>query len=107
MIDSVKIGTVVYDVQDDVENLHDFSGDQRIALWGHYKVDTSEILIANQLGPQQKVRVLWHEILHGVMSHAGIDDQSEQLIEVLAYGIVDLLRNNPDLVKLTLGNEKQ
>ena len=43
--------------------------------------------------------VLLHEAIHGVLSHAGIE-HDEGTVQALGYGLVDLLRDNPDLVRL-------
>lgn len=91
----IKIGGTVYPVIDK-EDLHD----NHKELYGWIKFNTMEILIDTDLGPQARYTVLWHEIVHGVLQHAGIEDHNEQMVCALGYGIVQVLRDNPELLAL-------
>ena len=105
MISSVKIGPFNYPVSI-VENLHDFDGNQKVPLWGHIKHSALSIELSDILCEDRSIQVLWHEILHGVLNQAS-QDQPEEIIDALATGIVQILRDNLDLIELTVGkNEK-
>jgi len=40
---------------------------------------------------------LWHEIVHGILYAAGQTDHDEVLTDAIAHGIVQVLRDNPEL----------
>jgi len=93
--DKIRIGWVNYDVISDVNlNLEGASGQIR------YLKD--EIALMPNLAPQAQCFVLWHEIAHGILMAAGVEEHDEQTINVLAHGIIQVLRDNPDLVMTTL-----
>ncbi len=56
-----------------------------------------EIQIASKQQPLFERATLMHEIMHGLAKHTGTT-LSEKQIEALAYSLVTLLRDNPDLV---------
>jgi hypothetical protein len=91
----IKIGGVDYPVSDR-DDLHD----NHKPLYGWIKFNTMEILINSELGPQARYTVLWHEIVHGILNHAGFDEQDEKLVCALGHGLVQVLRDNPELLKL-------
>ena len=64
---------------------------------GRIRYSRARITVARHLGPQAARLTLWHEIMHGILTHAGLTDQSEQVIEALANGVVQVLRDNPEL----------
>jgi hypothetical protein len=90
LIDSVKIGGQIFAVKQ-IENLQDSDGTK---LDGNIKYSSSEILLESTLDSYGKIQVLWHEILHGICSHAGIKDESELLIDALAHGIIAVIIDN-------------
>lgn len=91
----IKIGSTTYLVIDR-EDLHD----NHKTLYGWIRHDTSEILIEKDVGPQKRYIVLWHEIVHGILHNAGIEDHEERMVLALGHGIVQVLRDNPDLLAL-------
>lgn len=102
MIDTVKLGPVVYAVRQ-VENLHDFRPDgSRIDLNGRILHNECEMHLETKMHPQRARLVLWHEIVHGILSNAGVEDHDEKLVEALSIGLVEALRDNPALVALTV-----
>jgi hypothetical protein len=102
MIDTLKIGAVKYTVKER-DDLHTTSDDGRkLALHGHIVWASAEIRIASDQTDDMKVCTLWHEALHGILQNAGQDDHPEALIIALGYGIVALLRENPQLAELTI-----
>lgn len=100
-IPSVKIGPMRYPISE-VDDLHDFDGDKRIDLWGHIKHSNTQIELRSSLSDQRKLQVLWHEILHGILSDAGYGEHNEQHLDALATGLIQLLRDNPQLVNETI-----
>jgi hypothetical protein len=94
MLDAIKIGGIRYAVVADnrlIDSLR--SGEMR-----HMR---AEIAVLPDATPELLPQTLWHEVLHGVLLHAGIKDHDETQIDVIAYGIVQVLRDNPALVELT------
>lgn len=91
MIDSVKIGGITYAITRDA-TLPDtgFAGQIR-----HHRC---QIVIADNLHPVAAQQVLWHEIVHGIMQHAGIAEQPESLVEAISYGVTQVLRDNPGIL---------
>jgi len=69
-------------------------------LNGWIKYDPSKILLNKKLGKQNRRVVLWHEILHAILEQAGFQEHDETQLIALSYGIVQVLRDNPDLRNL-------
>lgn len=88
----IKVGAIVYQVEI-VDDLRD--GDQKLSGWIRHT--DSLILLEAALSSQMGRHVLWHEIIHSIFEQAGIDDQDERIIQVLAYGIMGVLKDNPCL----------
>lgn len=105
MIDHLKIGPVNYTVKEQ-DDLHT-TGKRGIKKWlaGHVIYADGVIKVANDQAPDMKVALVWHEALHALLYHAGHSEQNEQHIMALGYGLVQLIRDNPHLVKMTLGEE--
>lgn len=102
----VQIGPISYTVKE-VDDLHTTDADgKKKWLHGHIVYDDAKINVANDQCDDMKVATIWHEILHGMLDQAGIDDHPEALIRMLGYGLVRLLRDNPDLVQATIVKEK-
>lgn len=100
MIDSVKIGAVRFSVAEHAD-LHVERDGSKVHLNGHILHDKGQIKVASDLCTDVKIATIWHEALHGILTIAGCDDQPEKVIEILGYGLVSLIRDNPDLVRLT------
>lgn len=47
-------------------------------------------------------RLLMHEVIHALMYERGLKDDTynEQIVDTVAAGVVNLIRQNPDLVRL-------
>ena len=100
MIDKVKIGPITYAIARD-----DTLGDSGFA--GQIRYFRSAIAISGDLKPQFALLTLWHEIVHGIMTNAGIphDEQKESLVDAIAYGVLQVIVDNPDLVNITRAEE--
>lgn len=89
----IRIGAIDFQIKV-AKDLRD--GDLKLNGWIRY--DDSKVLLEKELGPQAEYITLWHEILHGLLTQGGIAEQEEKIVEVLAHGIVSVLRDNPWLV---------
>jgi len=87
----VKVGPMTYTVMN-VEDLR--QGDQ--SLDGCCKNSTCEIFLDAGLCDQAARVTLWHEIMHVILMQAGLCEvMTEQLCEVMAHGVMDVLEDNP------------
>ena len=61
----------------------------------------NQILIRQGMAHEKRRIVLLHEIYHAVFQKLGFDEamQDEQLINVIASSIIQLLRENPEMAK--------
>lgn len=65
--------------------------------YGTYSSDNSEICISETDGVehQRRCQTLWHEILHGIRAHAGLEiENEEEVVEMYAKGIYQVLQDN-------------
>lgn len=87
----VKIGPIRFRVEE-VKGLTDPEGSHK--LNGNILYNACKIRIEQEMDPQQKAVCVWHEVIHGILSLADVD-HDEKIPEVLAYGIVAALEDNP------------
>lgn len=92
----IQIGGIRYAVVTH-HNLVDDNGVTR--LDGHIKYSASEIRIDDDLRPQARRATIWNEVLHGILTHAGVKKHDESLVEALTYGLMSVLRDNPWLAE--------
>ena len=98
----IKIGPVGYKVIEK-DDLHFVDGDgKKSGLHGHILWSEAEIRVAGDQSEQVKVVTVWHEVIHGILNNAGINDHPEQVVLALGFGIVQLIRDNPDLIRATI-----
>ena len=90
--ESVRIGGVEYEVIDNVAGLNDGQN----VLAGEINYNDSVIRLNEVVaGHQMKCITLWHEILHGIRNHAGIEIADEEtVVELFARGIYQVLQDN-------------
>lgn len=65
--------------------------------YGLFKGDDSEIWLSTTDGTehQRQCQTLWHEILHGIRAHAGLEiEDEEEVVEMFARGIYQVLQDN-------------
>lgn len=98
---SIKIGAIHYRVEE-IPNLGDDSG----KLDGRISHGLARIQIEDDLNPQGKVHTLLHEIVHAVATQLGHPKLDEGLVDAIAYGAYQVLRDNPILVKAIAKPEK-
>lgn len=99
MIKNVQIGPILYTINEQEDCWQEGSNGEVIRYLGYHDSNTSEINIFSKLPPQKKGAVVIHEILHAILENAGFEgEHPEPLIDTIAYGILDLLRQNPNFV---------
>lgn len=89
---SVRIGGVEYEIIDNVYGLNDGLN----VLAGEINYNDSVIKLNDVIGGHQmKCITLFHEILHGIRNHAGIEIENEEtVVEMFARGIYQVLQDN-------------
>lgn len=101
MIDHLQIGPLRYAIRE-VQDLHDI-GNKGKKQWLYGQIRWRELVIqleANQ-ADDRKVATLWHEALHGIVDATG-HEHDEHVIDALAFGLVQLIRDNPGLIAMTV-----
>lgn len=94
-IESISIGPIDYHCEE-VLRLVDHNAKK---LDGWIQFNECLIQIDLDLDPQRKFVVLWHEILHAILSQAEIElENDEKVISVLSYGIAQVLRDNSEIM---------
>ena len=103
-IKTVWIGGIPYSVQ-----VRDglISQDGTAVLWGEIIHSKQIINIDATQEPEHQVVTLLHEIMHGLLTQAGIKEHSEQILETLSYGLVAVLFSNPELRELLIANAER
>ncbi len=71
-------------------------------LYGYIQGDKMQISIEKNMQPQMKTAVLIHEVIHGILDQAGVSEHDEQLINILTYGFIGVMRQNPELAQLVI-----
>ena len=90
--ESVRIGGVEYAVQYEPNLRKDNN-----LLYGAINYDESTITLSQTDGTGHQMRciTLWHEILHGIRNHAGIQiENEEEVVDMFARGIYQVLQDN-------------
>jgi hypothetical protein len=97
----VRIGPIDFEVVS-VDGLTDAEGSRKLS--GHISYDHCKIELEQRISEQAKYLVFWHEVFHAIFTQYGLEPEGEEkLIDALANGIVDFLRDNPTL-KLEVGD---
>lgn len=76
----------------------DLVNDEGTPLWGHYRVGTREILVEKGLPTPANNNTVLHEIVHGILEHAGID-QAEPIANAVAYGLESVRINGKPILR--------
>lgn len=87
--DSIRIGGTDYKIVEE-KDLHDGG----TWLNGHIIYNHPQIRIESEMDEYIKWVTVWHEVLHGILQHAGQGDHDEKMIEALGYGVTQVLRDN-------------
>lgn len=93
-IHSIKIGAITYDVM----IVYRLFGDGDKKLDGQITYSMPKIELDGNLSPVMRRQVLWHEIIHGILTQAGRQSEvSEGAVDALAYGIFGVVKDNPEI----------
>lgn len=90
--ESVRIGGVEYPVV-----YVDYLNDGVSLAYGHIDYEECEIALSGTSGTshEKRCQTLWHEILHGIRNHAGMEIENEEaVIEMFSKGIYQVLQDN-------------
>ena len=71
-------------------------------LLGYFQGDKMQISLERDMEPDMKTAVLVHEIIHGILAQAGVEDHDERLIDILTFGFIGVMRQNPKLAELVI-----
>jgi hypothetical protein len=93
--DMVKVGAIHYKVSY-VPDLKDDKG----KLDGRIRHSQTEIHIDAGMNHQATTQTLLHEVVHAVVTQLGKQGAPEGLVDSLAYSIYQVMRDNPQLVKM-------
>ena len=88
----VHIGGVEYKVTRDQPFLNDGTN----LLYGQINYNETTIELSNVANSHQmKCITLWHEILHGIRNHTGLEiENEEEIVDMFARGIYQVLQDN-------------
>ncbi len=86
----IRIGGIDYTV---VERKDLRDGDT--GLNGHILYNDCEIRVESEMTLHKKWVTIWHEALHGLLEHSGMDEHEEKIVIALGYGVTQALRDNP------------
>jgi len=92
-IDKIKIGGIYFDIVRKENLVHPVDNRR---LDGHILYGESKIYLDDAMSPQAEMQTVWHEVVHGILTQAGMDAK-ENLIDCIAYGIIMVLVDNPQL----------
>ena len=85
-MEKVKIGAVTYTV-----------ADAPIPDCGLIDYEAQTIVIKKGLGKDARAVTMWHEVIHGILYNMGHVNHDEIIVDGIAHGVVQCLRDNPQL----------
>lgn len=97
-VKKIRIGGVDFEVRVNPEL--SISG----GLCGRICVNISRIEIEPSMSEQAQAQSILHEVLHGITRTSSLnnvfqnDDDEERLIDGFAHGLLQVIRDNPDLI---------
>jgi len=94
-MDNIRVGPLRYKV---VELPIVKSEDGR-DLYGEIDYVERKIRISTAQPEAARLPTYWHEVIHGILAQAAMHKQNnnEQLVTILANGIVQVLQDNPEM----------
>ncbi len=100
----VRIGGVWYRVVLEEELV----GDDGIELLGQHDYGRLVLRLSRATAPELLPFVLLHEVLHACVTVCGADShQEEQIVAGLSHTLLQVLRENPGLVRYLLSSTKE
>ena len=94
MIDKIKIGGIIFKIK----CVKKLIGANNVKYDGWVKHSKSHIKIEKNLEIQCYLQTLFHEIFHAIFTHLGREDD-EKTVDSLAYSMLQVLRDNPQLLE--------
>lgn len=93
-INSLKIGPIHYKVS----YVHELKrGDEKMD--GRIEHSQTKITLDADLSHQAMVQTLLHETVHAIAAQIGRPEMRESMVDALAFGIYQVLRDNPSLTR--------
>jgi len=99
MIKSVMIDAVRYEIEMTDEPFY-IAGNEAA---GYADFNVAKITLRKAAAESHGgARLLMHEVIHALMYERGLkeDTYNEEIVDAVAAGVVNLIRQNPELVKL-------
>ena len=104
---TVRIGPVTYRVERVLRLMGNNGDGSSTWLNGRVRYEKALIELEQELPAEVETIAIVHEIVHAVLEQAGIDDEPESIVVALGYGLVQVLRDNPELVELITTKAEQ
>lgn len=104
----VQIGALTFTIEE-VEHLYsEREGGLMQPLLGRIQFSDQKISLLEDQGAESKQVALMHEILHEIWRQAALDNEQdeEQIISALAFGVVAVLKANPRLAGQLTDNDE-
>jgi len=95
--DAIKVGAIRYAVK----TLTSLADHER-KLDGRVRHASTQINLDADLNDQATVQTMLHEIVHIVAIQLGHPALEEDIVDAVAYAAYQVLRDNPDLVKIIM-----
>ena len=98
-IKTIRIGGVDFEVRSNPEL--SIAAD----ACGRISVNLSRIEIEPSMSQQRQAQTMLHEVVHGIILTSKLNDvlknndDEERLVDGLAYGLLQVVRDNPDLIR--------
>lgn len=101
--DKVKVGPHVYRIVRDRAAIDRAGQAMSATLLGHCDRQALEIAVAPDLAGTVTAETVVHELLHAITDLTGLEDRlgdalEEEVVRALSPRLLELLRDNPDLV---------
>ncbi|HEX2907420.1 MAG TPA: TetR-like C-terminal domain-containing protein [Phototrophicaceae bacterium] len=100
---TIQIGSVPYTVVEKSDLHYTDKKGRKQWLNGHVVFPDAEIRVSADQAKAVQTVTLWHESLHALLYAAGMDEVPERAVRALGYALVQFVRDNPELVRLTIG----
>jgi hypothetical protein len=102
MLKTIKVGPVTYEIKEVPRLIGSGSDGKRAWLNGDVDFQACVIRIEQDAAAQIKAETLWHEAVHAILAQAGYEDHPESMVVALGYGLVQLVRDNPELIEFSV-----
>ena len=95
MADTIKIGGMVFSLEE-ITGLHE----DGTKLSGRIRYDGCVISIETGDCAQAKWQTTWHEVIHALFHQSGRREVGHDVVDMLAFGVLQVLRDNPWLARV-------